>query len=85
MAIFDKFNAKDRELFNFDIRALDWDEYNSVLMRGFRLHILKEPLTDLDTSRKHTQKMKRIHYTTAGVIFLALAYYFFNLLCRILF
>ncbi|KAH8310247.1 hypothetical protein KR044_000233, partial [Drosophila immigrans] len=44
-------SPKDRELFQFDMATVDWDEYFTVALFGVRLHITKEEPTEESLQR----------------------------------
>ncbi|KAH8388653.1 hypothetical protein KR093_011728, partial [Drosophila rubida] len=51
-------SPKDREIFQFDMATVDWDEYFTVALFGVRLHITKENPTE-ESLRKATNTFNR--------------------------
>jgi fatty acyl-CoA reductase len=54
--LWSKMNMADREMFNFDMVALDWDDYVRVAMMGVRKYLLKD---DPKTIPAALKRMKR--------------------------
>ncbi|XP_062124267.1 fatty acyl-CoA reductase wat-like [Drosophila sulfurigaster albostrigata] len=51
-------SPKDREIFQFDMATVDWDEYFTVALFGMRLYITKEKPTE-ESLRKATHTFNR--------------------------
>jgi len=49
-------SAVDRQLFNFDIRTLQWPKYMEMYVLGTRRFILKEDPSTFPAARRHLRK-----------------------------
>lgn len=57
--LWDELSVKDKEIFPFDMRQVDWNVYVSNEISGIRKYVLKEELSNLPAARKkyHRSKM----------------------------
>ncbi|ENN72829.1 fatty acyl-CoA reductase wat [Dendroctonus ponderosae] len=55
-----KMSFKDRELFNFNIKALDWHTYFSQQAKGVRVYLIKDPFTTLPEGFKRMRRLRKI-------------------------
>lgn len=51
-----KLSPRDKELFNFNIEALDWYEYFGTYMRGLRVYITKDDMSTVPEGRKRIKR-----------------------------
>jgi fatty acyl-CoA reductase len=51
-----KLTPEDRDIFNSDIKQLNWNEYIETCVKGVRQHILKDDMSTLPFARKRYQK-----------------------------
>lgn len=65
-------NGTDKEIFNFDIEALEWERYFPDYVKGVRIYLLKDPLETIPQSRKKHFKLMIIHYFLVALIFFGL-------------
>lgn len=63
-----KMKATDRKVFQFDMGALDWDEYNYTYLRGARLYLLKDPLDTIPEGKIKYRRLQIAHYTLVSFI-----------------
>lgn len=56
LALIDKMDPRDREMFNFDIRSIDWRDYNHKFYLGIRKYLLKEDESSIPAARKRMKK-----------------------------
>lgn len=56
MKLWNKMNSRDQEIFNFNMKNLDWDEYFFVHVRGLRMYLLNDPLDTVDEARSKFNK-----------------------------
>ncbi|EZA62096.1 hypothetical protein DMN91_007880 [Ooceraea biroi] len=56
-------NSADRQIFNFDIGNLNWEDYIQHMIPGIRLYIAKDPLDTLEQGRAKYKKLRIAHYT----------------------
>ncbi|XP_011146929.1 fatty acyl-CoA reductase wat [Harpegnathos saltator] len=61
--LWDRLNPVDREIFDFNIQDLSWDEYMQKLMLGLRLYMANETTDNLEEARARYKKLKIAHYT----------------------
>lgn len=45
-------SPKDKDIFIFDLRKLNWDEYFKSFYLGVRVYLLKDPLSTMSQARK---------------------------------
>lgn len=50
--LWNNLNADDREIFFFDITPLNWTEYISYYMKGMRMYLFKDDLSNVEVARK---------------------------------
>jgi fatty acyl-CoA reductase len=55
-SLFAKLTPEDHEIFNFDIKQLNWHEYLGSCVEGVREHILKDDMSTLPFAKKRYQK-----------------------------
>ncbi|XP_073840124.1 waterproof [Musca autumnalis] len=68
-ALWDKLDAKDKRLFAFDMRSVDWTELFRISLWGLRSYVVKdEPSTVAESVKRH-ERLKILHYTTLFVIY----------------
>ncbi|PNF39259.1 hypothetical protein B7P43_G16960 [Cryptotermes secundus] len=56
-----KLTPEDRDIFNFDIKQLNWNEYIESCVKGVRQHILKDDMSTLAFARKRYQTLYALH------------------------
>lgn len=54
--LWDSLNQTDREIFDFNIGDLCWEEYLKNMIPGLRVYFIKDPM---DTIEKGAAKMKK--------------------------
>lgn len=53
-ALWDKLDAKDKRLFAFDMRSVDWTELFRISLWGLRSYVVKdEPSTVAESVKRH--------------------------------
>jgi alcohol-forming fatty acyl-CoA reductase len=45
-------NTEDKKLFYFDMSSLDWEEYIKEYMKGMRVYLFKDDLSNAADARK---------------------------------
>ncbi|XP_034827517.1 fatty acyl-CoA reductase wat-like [Maniola hyperantus] len=58
----------DKELFNFDMSSVNWDEYCKAYIKGVRVHLLKDPLDTIPQSLRKHFRLKILHYFCVSLI-----------------
>lgn len=56
MKLCDKLTKKDDELFDFDLRKLDWKDYFYHHIRGLRVYLMGDKLDTIKEARKKHQR-----------------------------
>ncbi|XP_075145603.1 waterproof [Haematobia irritans] len=83
-ALWDKLDAKDKQLFAFDMRPIDWTELFRISLWGLRSYVVKdEPSTVAESVKRH-ERLKILHYTTLCVIY-ALSFFILYQLFKFVF
>lgn len=71
--LWQKMNAVDREIFHFDMKNFDWDQYFYLHMRGIRVYLLHDPLDTMEYSIVRYRKLYWLHqFVRTTVILLGL-------------
>ncbi|XP_017493387.1 PREDICTED: putative fatty acyl-CoA reductase CG5065, partial [Rhagoletis zephyria] len=63
-ALWSSLTPKDREIFNFDLCSIKWDEYIQFTLQGLRLHLGKEGPETIPEAQKKFKRLKIIHRLT---------------------
>lgn len=63
-----KMKTTDRDVFQFDMGALDWDAYNYTYLRGARLYLLKDPLDTIPEGKIKYRRLQIAHYTLVSFL-----------------
>ncbi|XP_060533805.1 uncharacterized protein LOC132706473 [Cylas formicarius] len=66
-----RMSSRDKEMFNFDMRTLDWSIYFSQYVRGFRVYLLKDPMSSLPEARKKYKKLEVQFYLQVALAVVA--------------
>lgn len=66
--LWDKMNAMDRKVFDFNLENLRWEEYFRTYMRGLRVYLVHDPLETLPEARAKYAKLKIANYVLKGAI-----------------
>jgi fatty acyl-CoA reductase len=54
-SLLEKLTPEDRDIFNFDIKQVNWNDYLGNCVKGLRQYVLKDPISTLPTARKLSQ------------------------------
>lgn len=76
LELFNQLPDADKELFNFNIDALEWDKYFYDHIRGIRLYIAKETLDTVPEGLKWRFRLRIIHYTVVSTLCVAFFFLF---------
>ncbi|XP_030756623.1 fatty acyl-CoA reductase wat-like isoform X1 [Sitophilus oryzae] len=60
-ALWESLNEKDKTIFPFDMKTLDWEDYFSTYLVALRELLVHENLDNLDAGRKHYNRIRWIH------------------------
>lgn len=71
----DLMGKKDKELFDCDLKSLDWQEFCKGYVLGSRRFLLKEPIENLEVARRN---LSYVYYRNLSlqVLFIAMGIYF---------
>ncbi|XP_026740170.1 fatty acyl-CoA reductase wat-like, partial [Trichoplusia ni] len=58
----------DKHLFDFDMSALDWNDYFYSYIRGVRVYLLKDPVETVPEGLKKLNRLRMLHYTFCGIL-----------------
>lgn len=53
---------KDQQMFNFDVRQLDWVEYFENYVLGVKQYLLKEDMSGIPKAKEHLKKLRNMQY-----------------------
>ncbi|XP_037946957.1 fatty acyl-CoA reductase wat [Teleopsis dalmanni] len=80
----EKLDEKDRLLFDFDMRKLNWIELFRVSLVGLRHYVVKDDPASIPESVKRYERLKVLHYCTLFVIY-GLALTALYQICKLIF
>ncbi|XP_034994380.2 fatty acyl-CoA reductase 2 isoform X2 [Zootoca vivipara] len=60
--LLNQLSPKDKKLFFFDVRQLNWSEYMEYLCLGAKTHVLNEDLAGIPAAKEHLRKLRNIQY-----------------------
>lgn len=63
-------SPEDQQVFNFDVRKLNWLEYTENYVLGVKKYLLKEDMSGIPKAREHLKKLRNIHYLFNTALFL---------------
>ncbi|KAG5667599.1 hypothetical protein PVAND_015575 [Polypedilum vanderplanki] len=64
--ILNAMNPKDLQVFDFDVRKINWQKYIEIYHFGLRKHLANEKSENWPALRKKVQRLKYIHYIVTG-------------------
>ncbi|XP_057664834.1 fatty acyl-CoA reductase wat-like [Diorhabda carinulata] len=70
-SLWQRLNKRDKELFEFSMKLLDWDLYFYTYTRGGRLYILEDPLETIPKGKIKYIKMLCAHYALMAFLLAA--------------
>ena len=78
-----KLELDDQQLFNFDMKKLDWIEYLRYYIRGMRVYLFKDDLSTLKAARRKWNRLFWIHQMVKLIMASLFLYTCWKLLCPI--
>lgn len=82
--LWQELSNSDKNLFNFNMKDLDWDECLFRNLLGLRLYLVKEEPSTIPQGKALYRKLKLVHYSFVGAIY-AFALYLLWCLLNIIF
>ena len=76
--LLDKLSDEDRQIFNFDVRQIDWKKYVTDYCSGIRRYILKEKDDTIQAARNRLLKFYLLQKITHGLVLFLLAFTLFK-------
>lgn len=55
--LMDKMTPRDQEIFNFDVRQIDWESYIDTYACGVRQHLLRDDMSTLSAAKKNLKRL----------------------------
>lgn len=52
-SLWKKIGRRDQDLFNFDMKSMNWVDYSHHYIKGMRIYLFKDGLHTLDAARKN--------------------------------
>ncbi|KAI9556293.1 hypothetical protein GHT06_018867 [Daphnia sinensis] len=77
--LMDEMSFKDQEIFNFDVRKIDWEACMEDFACGVRTFVFKDDLSTLPEARNKLKRMKRLR-TLTRLIFVGITLFLFYFL-----
>ena len=79
-ALYSSLSKEDQDIFNFDVKTIDWNEYMVTVALGLRKYIVKDGLTGTLYARKKGKVLQVLTYIILPLYF----YCLFRILCVVL-
>lgn len=79
-SLWKRLDARDKQMFYFDMASFDWDVYFYSYARGCRVYLLKDPLETIPEGRTKLKRLRIAHYCLMTL----LAFILFKMCCFIL-
>ncbi|KAM0735557.1 putative fatty acyl-CoA reductase [Formica fusca] len=76
-------NKEDQQLFQFNMKELDWSKYLTDFHKGIRLYLLNEDDSNLETSRTNYKRLYWTHQIFKTVFIFATLWIIWNILIKI--
>jgi len=73
LALLEDMSPHDREVFDFDVRNLDWGSYMESTILGIKQFLLKEDLADLPKAQMRIRKLRNIRWAFYALPLVALS------------
>ncbi|KAH8289032.1 hypothetical protein KR054_004442, partial [Drosophila jambulina] len=75
-------SIEERQMYNFDMEALDWKDYFKTALFGMRLYLGKEPPTkeSIETGQRLLKRLKLLHYGFTTVLLFIAGFLIWSLL-----
>ncbi|KAJ8707569.1 hypothetical protein PYW07_011246 [Mythimna separata] len=70
--LFAEMCGADQKLFDFDMSAVDWNDYFYNYIRGIRVYLLKDPVDTVPAGLRKHYRLKLMHYTFSAILGLLL-------------
>lgn len=80
--LYEKLDERDKALFNFDMKKLNWKQYVQDNVVGIRVILMKDPLSSIPDAKKRQFRFKIAHYSILYFLYLTLAVFFFYFAMR---
>ncbi|KZS20143.1 Fatty acyl-CoA reductase 1 [Daphnia magna] len=80
--LIDKMSCTDQEIFNFDVRKIEWGSYMENYVCGIRTFLFNDDLSSLPAARKTLKTMKRLRNLTRLIIIGLTLLVFYVLWCN---
>ncbi|XP_017856195.1 PREDICTED: putative fatty acyl-CoA reductase CG5065 [Drosophila arizonae] len=81
----DKLDERDKRIFAFDMRDLDWINLFRVSLYGLRLYVVKDDPSNLPESIKRIKRMMVLHYSTLAIVYSLTAWALYGIIKFIFF
>lgn len=81
--LWERLNPADRQIFNFDIQNIDWEEYIKHMIPGIRVYLINDPVDTIPTGKIKYRRLKIAHYTLLSIFAILLIWGIVSLLFRI--
>ncbi|XP_018905583.2 fatty acyl-CoA reductase wat [Bemisia tabaci] len=72
--LWNKLNDKDKDVFFFSLKNLDWKEYFYHYIRGIRVYLIRDPLESIPEGQKKRLKFMIAHYALVSLFYLLCSY-----------
>lgn len=66
--LINKMTDKDKEIFQSDMKLLDWEEYFDNYLKGIRVYLLNDPLSTVHEARAKAAKFYFVQQTFIAVL-----------------
>ncbi|XP_014479565.1 PREDICTED: fatty acyl-CoA reductase 1-like [Dinoponera quadriceps] len=78
--LWDRLNPVDREIFNFNMRDVDWEEHLKNIIYGIRIYIFKETREISEEAIVKYRRLKIAHYTLLTIFWILIMWVIVSLI-----
>lgn len=74
-----KLDESDQQLFDFNMKNMDWFHYLKYYIRGMRIYLFKDDLSTLEASRRKWRRFYWLHQLVKLFLFASVIYMLYTL------
>ena len=70
--------SHERDIFNFDMKNIDWDQYYRSFTLGVKMYLLKDDMNELPKARQLVQRNRLVRWLSSIMFVLVVGRVFFH-------
>ncbi|CAO1326836.1 unnamed protein product [Diamesa serratosioi] len=74
-----KLGSVDQNIFNFNMQSLNWKDYITLYIKGMRVHLFKDELSNVEAARTKWNRFYWLHQVTKLILVATLIYFIWNI------